>query len=68
MILYKCDRCGEVHESIGEMTDVVISHAGKSIVNYPRNGKFQVCKVCEIKLLNFLNACGYRKENDPKWL
>ena len=64
MILYKCDRCGEVHESIGEMTDVAISHAGTSTINYPRDGKFQVCKKCEIKLLNTLNAFGAIWDDD----
>lgn len=56
MIIYKCDMCGEVHKEIGEMSNVAISHAGTSTVNYPRDGKFQVCKECETKLLNILNA------------
>lgn len=56
MILYKCNMCGEVHDNIGEMTDVSISHAGSSTVNYPRDGKFLVCKDCENKLLNILNV------------
>lgn len=64
MIVYKCDMCGmcgEVHKEIGEMSNVTISHAGTSIVNYPRDGKFQICKECENKLLNILNAWGAEK-------
>lgn len=50
--------CGEVRKDLGEMTNVHLSHAGTSIVNYPRDGKFLVCKECENKLLNILNAFG----------
>lgn len=39
MIIYKCDMCGEIYEEIGEMTNVIISHAGRSMVTYPRGGK-----------------------------
>lgn len=38
------------------MTEVEIKRAGRSVVNYPRNGQFQVCKNCENKLLKLLNA------------
>lgn len=58
MILYKCDMCGKIHEKIDEMANVDISHAGKSMVIYPRGGKFQVCEDCEGKLLETLNAWG----------
>lgn len=61
MIIYKCDMCGKIHEEIGEMTNVIISHAGKSMVTYPREGKFQVCKDCENKLLKILNAWGFKE-------
>lgn len=48
--------CGEIHKDLGEMTNVHFSHAGTSTVNYPRDGKFLVCKECETKLLNILNS------------
>ena len=54
--------CGEVHKEIDEMTDILISHAGKSKVTYPRDGKFHVCKDCENKLLKALNAWGNGKD------
>ena len=65
MIVYKCDMCGKIHEEIGEMTNVIISHAGKSMVTYPRDGTFQICKDCTSKLLKSLNAWGV-KEGDTK--
>lgn len=62
MIIYKCDMCGGVHKEIGEMTNILIGHAGKSKVTYPRDGKFKVCKDCENKLLKALNAWGNGKD------
>lgn len=60
MIVYKCDMCGEIHEEIGEMTNVIISHAGISEVNYPKNGRYQICKDCTSKLLKSLNVWGVK--------
>lgn len=56
MLVYLCDMCGTILKSVGEMTEVDIKHAGKSVVNYPRDGHFQTCKNCENKLLELLNA------------
>lgn len=56
MICYKCDMCLTVHDSVGEMTNLVFSHAGTSSVNFPKNGKFHLCNECKSKLLNNLHA------------
>lgn len=56
MICYKCDMCLTVHDSAGEMTNLVFSHAGTSNINFPKNGKFHLCNECKSKLLNNLHA------------
>lgn len=56
MLVYMCDMCGAIIKSVSEMTEVNIEHAGRSVVNYPRDGLFQVCKPCTNKLLKLLNA------------
>lgn len=55
--------CGDIHKSIGEMTEVDIKHAGRSSVKYPRNGQFQICKKCESKLFKLLLAYDSSDEN-----
>jgi hypothetical protein len=56
MKVYKCDMCGKVEDGLGKMTNIILSHAGISEVNYPRNGRYQICKDCTNKLLKVLNA------------
>jgi hypothetical protein len=51
MLVYMCDMCGTILKNVSEMTEVNITHAGRLVVNYPRNGQYQVCKTCENKLL-----------------
>ena len=56
MICYKCDMCGEIHESIGEMVNVKISYAGKANVTYRNNGEYLICNKCESVLENMMNT------------
>lgn len=56
MTVYRCDKCGEIHDHIGEMYSVTIEYAGKGSVNLPRNGKFHLCGSCERELLEQLRA------------
>lgn len=58
MIVYRCDMCQTVHESIGEMFNVKVCYAGSSRVSLPRDGEYQVCGKCENKLLRSLGAFG----------
>ena len=53
MKVYKCDMCGKVEDGLGKMTNIILSHAGISEVNYPRNGRYQICKDCTIDCLKF---------------
>jgi hypothetical protein len=55
--------CGTILKNVSEMTEVNITHAWRSVVNYPRNGQYQVCKTCENKLLKLLNAYDDNDEN-----
>jgi len=56
MVLYQCDKCGAIETSPIGMASIQISHAGKSCVMYPRDGKYQVCKHCEQEILTMLHA------------
>lgn len=56
MVLYKCDKCGTLETSLGSMTNIQISHAGKSCVTYPRGGNYQVCNQCKNEILTMLHA------------
>lgn len=56
MVLYQCDKCGAIETSPRGMTNIQISHAGKSCNVYPRDGKYLVCKCCEQEILTMLHA------------
>ena len=56
MTVYRCDKCGEIHDHIGEMYSVTIEYAGNGSVNLPRNGKFHLCGSCERELMEQLRA------------
>ena len=56
MTVYRCDKCGAIHEKISEMYNVAINYAGRSTVNLPKGGKFQTCGKCTAEILNILNA------------
>lgn len=64
MIVYRCDMCGEIHDDIGEMDNVVISYAGKANVSYLKDGKFHVCGACHIKLFKLLHANDSSEDGD----
>ena len=58
----QCNRCGKIVRR--NLTTIVkIIHGGTSIVNYPHNGKFRICKDCERWLLDEL---AYNKEEEEK--
>ena len=50
----KCDRCGKIVERSSLTTVVKIRHGGTSVVNYPHDGEFTICKNCERWLLKQL--------------
>ena len=56
MRVYRCDKCGEIHEHIGEMYFVKIEYAGNAHVNIPRDGMFHLCGSCERGILEQLHA------------
>ena len=67
MTVYKCDMCGEIHDYISEMDNVVISYAGKANVSYPRDGRFHICRDCHNKLFELFHAYDDREgESDDK--
>ena len=64
MICYKCDICGDLHYSLGEMNNVKISYAGKANVTLPCNGEFIICGKCETYLLNVLMQTKHKVEEE----
>ena len=56
MTVYRCDKCGEIRDHIGEMYSVTIEYAGKAHVNIPMDGRFHLCSSCERELLEQLHA------------
>ena len=56
MYVTKCDRCGKIVERSSLTTVVEIRHGGTSVVNYPNDGEFRICKDCERWLLKQLTS------------
>lgn len=54
MICYKCDRCGDISDSLGTRTDIYFKHAGTASVNYKHGGYYQVCNECRSKIEAFI--------------
>lgn len=52
----KCNRCGKIVERSSLTTVAKIRHGGTSVVNYPHDGEFIICKDCEQWLLKQLTS------------
>lgn len=52
MIVYRCDLCNDIHDSLKEMNMLSLYDAGTAKMDSYKEGKFHLCSCCTNRIIN----------------